>query len=60
MKKWDFGDDEEDELAREAGVDPCDLDNWRPRTWAWSLSAYDGGKGLEDQTIVAMAPIGEA
>lgn len=58
MNKWDFGDNEEDDLAREAGVDPCDLDSWRPRTW--SFSAYQVRQGLDVETIDARAPIGEA
>lgn len=29
MQKWDIGEDETDEAAREAGIDPCDLENWR-------------------------------
>jgi hypothetical protein len=28
-RRWDFGEDENDAIARIFGVDPCDLDNWR-------------------------------
>lgn len=35
MNKWDFGDDEDDELARESGVDTCDLDTWRSPAWTF-------------------------
>ncbi len=61
MKKWDFGDDENDQLAREAGIDPCDLDTWRSPTWTFLQRPRESlREEAELPKESARLPVGEA
>ena len=61
QNKWDVGDDERDQDAREAGENPCDLEGWRRPTWGFlgPIDEFqDPDPDLRVRTIYA--PVGRA